>query len=175
MKKQTSTKTETPSIDIAALITAMQQQLATLERKVDILVSRAPSPAAQSAPRPFAPSGQPQQRPPEPRQDNGFRDRILYKAVCADCSKPCEVPFKPSGDRPVYCKECFAKRRNGGVPKVRPAAMHPPTGQVPARPVDRQAPVVAPPAAAKPETKPAVKPAKKAAAKKKPAAKKKKK
>jgi len=35
----------------------------------------------------------------------------MHKSVCADCGKECEVPFKPTGDRPVYCKECWAKRR----------------------------------------------------------------
>ena len=49
----------------------------------------------------------------------GFRGgyggpREMHKATCADCSKECEVPFKPSGDRPVYCRECFAKRKGGG-------------------------------------------------------------
>ncbi|MEJ2673485.1 MAG: DNA-directed RNA polymerase [Deltaproteobacteria bacterium] len=34
-----------------------------------------------------------------------------HKATCAECGKECEVPFKPSGTRPVYCRECFAKRR----------------------------------------------------------------
>ena len=42
------------------------------------------------------------------------RPRQMYKAVCADCQKECEVPFKPSGDRPIYCKECFSKRRESG-------------------------------------------------------------
>ena len=37
--------------------------------------------------------------------------REMHKATCADCKKECEVPFKPSGDRPVYCKECFSKRK----------------------------------------------------------------
>jgi CxxC-x17-CxxC domain-containing protein len=37
--------------------------------------------------------------------------REMHKAVCADCKKECEVPFKPSGDRPVYCKECYPKHR----------------------------------------------------------------
>ena len=36
----------------------------------------------------------------------------MFKAMCAECQKDCEVPFKPSGDRPVYCKECFSKRKN---------------------------------------------------------------
>lgn len=41
----------------------------------------------------------------------GGRPREMFKATCASCQKECEVPFKPSGDRPVYCKECFSKRK----------------------------------------------------------------
>jgi len=37
--------------------------------------------------------------------------REMHKAVCADCGKECEVPFKPTEGRPIYCQECFAKRR----------------------------------------------------------------
>ncbi len=37
----------------------------------------------------------------------------LHDAVCADCGKPCQVPFRPNGKKPVYCKECFD--RNGGA------------------------------------------------------------
>ena len=44
----------------------------------------------------------------------GGRPRELFKATCAECKKECEVPFKPSGDRPVYCKECFSKRKESG-------------------------------------------------------------
>jgi len=44
----------------------------------------------------------------------GERPREMHKATCAECNKECEVPFKPSGDRPVYCKECFSKRRDSG-------------------------------------------------------------
>ena len=40
------------------------------------------------------------------------RPREMHKAVCADCKKECEVPFKPSGDRPVYCRECLSKRKD---------------------------------------------------------------
>ncbi|MBA3046566.1 MAG: DNA-directed RNA polymerase [Candidatus Thermoplasmatota archaeon] len=38
-------------------------------------------------------------------------DREMHKATCADCKKECEVPFKPSEDRPVYCRDCFQKHR----------------------------------------------------------------
>ena len=33
-----------------------------------------------------------------------------YQAVCSDCGKTCEVPFQPTGDRPIYCQACFEKR-----------------------------------------------------------------
>src|SRR3989344_1994197 len=31
----------------------------------------------------------------------------LYKATCSECHKACEVPFRPTGAKPVYCKDCF--------------------------------------------------------------------
>lgn len=36
----------------------------------------------------------------------------MHKAVCSTCGNECEVPFKPSGDKPVYCRDCFAKNRS---------------------------------------------------------------
>ncbi|MDH5376061.1 MAG: DNA-directed RNA polymerase [Candidatus Bathyarchaeota archaeon] len=38
-------------------------------------------------------------------------EREMHKAVCADCGQECTVPFKPDGSRPVYCRECWQKRR----------------------------------------------------------------
>ncbi|MFA5389325.1 MAG: CxxC-x17-CxxC domain-containing protein [Candidatus Omnitrophota bacterium] len=90
--------------DIAFLINKMQGQLTSLERKIDMLIAQ--------------PSAKPFQRFDRPRHDNrenrdhNFRDRNFTKVICCDCGKECEVPFKPSGDRPVYCKECFSKRKN---------------------------------------------------------------
>ncbi len=40
------------------------------------------------------------------------RPREMHKATCAECKQECEVPFKPSGDKPVYCKECYAKKQD---------------------------------------------------------------
>ncbi len=37
--------------------------------------------------------------------------REMHEAVCADCGKDCEVPFIPTQSRPVYCRDCFEKRR----------------------------------------------------------------
>ncbi len=35
----------------------------------------------------------------------------MFTTVCAECGKEAKVPFQPSDDRPVYCSECFAKKR----------------------------------------------------------------
>lgn len=37
--------------------------------------------------------------------------RQLYDATCADCGKIAQVPFQPTGSRPVYCNDCFRARR----------------------------------------------------------------
>ena len=37
--------------------------------------------------------------------------RQLYSVKCADCGKQTEVPFKPSGNRPVYCRDCYLQKR----------------------------------------------------------------
>jgi CxxC-x17-CxxC domain-containing protein len=38
------------------------------------------------------------------------RDQVMHAAVCSTCKKPCQVPFPPSADKPVYCRDCFAGR-----------------------------------------------------------------
>ena len=40
-----------------------------------------------------------------------FGPREMHKATCSECGKECEVPFKPQEGKPVYCRECYAKRR----------------------------------------------------------------
>ncbi|MFH1333092.1 MAG: CxxC-x17-CxxC domain-containing protein [archaeon] len=54
-------------------------------------------------------------RGPRDSERGGFRGsdgpREMHKAVCADCGNECEVPFKPSEDRPVYCKDCYRKHK----------------------------------------------------------------
>lgn len=38
----------------------------------------------------------------------------MHKAVCSQCGNECEVPFKPTGDRPVFCNACFDKQGGAG-------------------------------------------------------------
>ena len=35
--------------------------------------------------------------------------REMHKATCSKCGKECEVPFKPTQGKPVYCKDCYVK------------------------------------------------------------------
>jgi len=53
------------------------------------------------------------------RGGNGGSDRRgdsqkpqMYSATCSECAKKCEVPFKPSPDRPVLCSDCFNLRKD---------------------------------------------------------------
>jgi CxxC-x17-CxxC domain-containing protein len=38
----------------------------------------------------------------------------MHKAVCDECTKSCEVPFRPSNDKPIYCNDCFGGKRESG-------------------------------------------------------------
>jgi CxxC-x17-CxxC domain-containing protein len=40
----------------------------------------------------------------------GYGPREMFKATCGQCGGVAEVPFQPRGDKPVYCRDCFATR-----------------------------------------------------------------
>ncbi len=40
--------------------------------------------------------------------------RELFPATCSSCGKATEVPFRPSSNKPVYCRECFQQQRSTG-------------------------------------------------------------
>lgn len=42
-----------------------------------------------------------------------FEDKRMFPATCDNCGNACEVPFKPSGDKPIYCRDCFNKMGKG--------------------------------------------------------------
>ncbi|MEO7117902.1 MAG: CxxC-x17-CxxC domain-containing protein, partial [Candidatus Limnocylindrales bacterium] len=44
----------------------------------------------------------------------GFRERgprEMFEATCSECGNTAMVPFRPTSGKPVYCNDCFAKRR----------------------------------------------------------------
>ena len=56
---------------------------------------------------------------PARRFDRGSSDRPerrprleMFEATCDKCKRRCEVPFRPSGAKPVYCSDCFRKNES---------------------------------------------------------------
>jgi CxxC-x17-CxxC domain-containing protein len=43
-------------------------------------------------------------------RSGGYGQREMFKATCGQCGGVAEVPFQPRGDKPVYCRDCFASR-----------------------------------------------------------------
>jgi CxxC-x17-CxxC domain-containing protein len=83
-------------------------------------------PGGPPRPRPYVPQSRGGQllggggRDRGPRQ-GGFGDRRgqgppreSYDIVCADCGAQTTVPFKPAGNRPVYCRACYRNRKPAG-------------------------------------------------------------
>lgn len=38
--------------------------------------------------------------------------RQMHSATCSACGRTCEVPFQPTGEKPVYCSDCFSSQRS---------------------------------------------------------------
>lgn len=46
--------------------------------------------------------------------DHGDRVPVeMHQAVCDNCGKECEVPFRPTSGKPIYCSNCFENQRRG--------------------------------------------------------------
>ena len=118
-KRKSSSAPAPAEPDMAREMDRIQQQLVSLEKKVNILISQSSSRPSE---RPF--KGRDFSKPfrsfdrsrgrGRGRQESTPGARSFTQVICAECGKECEVPFKPSADRPVYCRECFAKRKDGG-------------------------------------------------------------
>ena len=44
-------------------------------------------------------------------RDKNLGNRPMFKAICAECGNVCEMPFEPTGERPIYCNTCFKNKR----------------------------------------------------------------
>lgn len=111
--KQKSTQTAASAQqDIVGLITMLIEKLVVLEAKIDNVLSRV-SARPSEAPR--------QHMAPAAVVVQSNNRRLMHRAICADCGKNCEVPFKPSANRPVYCKDCFTVRKKKGTFLTRPS------------------------------------------------------
>ncbi len=122
------------NIDVAEVMVQIQEQLAALDQKLEAFITKSLTELAQTLaaqkqaapPRPVPPS--PMTRSPEPPR------RPMFAVICFECGKDCEIPFKPSAGRPVYCQECFARRKAGNAPKVNNEIKLPPAPASPIKP-----------------------------------------
>ncbi len=136
MAKKSKSKAVTPKVDpfLEGLMAKLLDRLESLEKKVEVVIAQTATKATtnsnqsnqskvgvQASESKSQPQSQPQQTP--------RRERTLYEAICADCGKVCEVPFRPVEGRAVYCKECFGRRKSGGnrpgMPILTPAVASP--------------------------------------------------
>ena len=156
MKKNSKSKKASVDPYFEGVVAKLVDRLVSLEKKMDVVIHQTAEKQSGGDPsRPIQSIGKPPAR----------KDRTLYEAICADCHKICEVPFKPSEVRPVYCKECFAKRRAGGSGNVYPVLT---AVSLPPKPVSKlgNAPTPIPQAKDAPKKAKKTKPAKKVKRKK---------
>lgn len=46
------------------------------------------------------------------RRDSDYSDKKLFSATCDSCQRECQVPFRPTTGKPIYCDNCFKKGSN---------------------------------------------------------------
>lgn len=171
MPKRSGSKKSAPSVDpfVEGLMSKLMDRLEALERKIDTVITQTGRNTGVSAPRPNQPaqmnysSPHPMVQPKRP----SHHERVMHEAICADCGDPCEVPFRPTPERAIYCKPCFAKRKSESRLPAPPAASRPQAPVfAPPSPTASTAAVATQPVPPAKKAKPAVRAAKKAKKKK---------
>ena len=51
------------------------------------------------------------------RRGNDYGRPSMHQTTCDSCGKSCEVPFKPTSGKPIFCSNCFEKNQNDGPKK----------------------------------------------------------
>jgi CxxC-x17-CxxC domain-containing protein len=59
--------------------------------------------------RQFHGAGRSYGKPSFGRRDRDEGRSQMHRTTCDECGDQCEVPFRPSGDKPVFCNDCFGK------------------------------------------------------------------
>ena len=53
-------------------------------------------------------------RPSRPQFGGARREAVeLFDTICSKCGNACQVPFRPNGQKPVYCRGCFGSPSKG--------------------------------------------------------------
>lgn len=103
--------------DVADVMVQIQEQLAQMNQKLDSFMTKSLTELAEAraASRPVVIRPAVAQTFARPSQHNYPPQRTMYAVVCFECGKDTELPFKPNGNRPVYCRECFALKKRRAV------------------------------------------------------------
>jgi CxxC-x17-CxxC domain-containing protein len=48
----------------------------------------------------------------KPNRDRTDQVPELFSAICSSCGTECKVPFRPSGEKPVFCSNCFGRKHS---------------------------------------------------------------
>jgi CxxC-x17-CxxC domain-containing protein len=64
----------------------------------------------------------PECRKKKKRMSKGDRPRQTYDVICNECGIETKVPFKPKDGLPVYCKDCFVKKKGEKGPATAPSS-----------------------------------------------------
>ena len=56
------------------------------------------------------------------RPNRNSEQRMMHEATCDKCGNKCEVPFKPTMGKPVYCSDCFRKNESESRDKSNPSS-----------------------------------------------------
>lgn len=51
----------------------------------------------------------------KPRFERNDREQRGFPAVCSSCGRNCDVPFRPDGSKPVFCRDCFASGKTAST------------------------------------------------------------
>ena len=60
----------------------------------------------------FGPSHYSQGKPRHRHERSGAGATRRFDATCSDCSGQAQVPFRPNGVQPVYCRTCLPKHKS---------------------------------------------------------------
>mgnify|MGYP001560139107 CR=1 FL=1 len=66
----------------------------------------------------------------ERRDSSPSFEKNMFAVTCAKCGVHCEVPFKPTNRKPVYCSDCFRKNDNYGPERERSAPSKSELGEI---------------------------------------------
>ena len=53
------------------------------------------------------------------KRNFGDRDSEMHDAVCDNCGKDCEVPFRPTKGKPIYCDKCFGNTKENETDQLK--------------------------------------------------------